>query len=129
MRKSSISIIVLIMLAGLVSACSIQQDNLAYDSRAGTDLDPTVIPIEETAIQDQEQAGEDQKEPASESESQEITYPVVDTGQSSCFDNQFAVPCPLEGESFYGQDAQYSGLQPAYQNNGDKQFPFLSKLL
>ncbi len=48
-----------------------------------------------------------------------ITYPVVDTGQEICFDNADGIACPGQEEAYYGQDAQYSGLQPAYADNGD----------
>jgi len=48
-----------------------------------------------------------------------LTYPVVDTGQESCFDDANTIACPTQGETYFGQDAQYSGLQPAYQDNGD----------
>jgi hypothetical protein len=44
---------------------------------------------------------------------------VVDTGQNICYDNSNEISCPEPGESFYGQDAQYHGTQPSYQNNGD----------
>jgi len=45
---------------------------------------------------------------------------VVDTAQVYCFDDKGAViPCPQRGEKFFGQDAQYIGLQPAYHDNGD----------
>ena len=45
---------------------------------------------------------------------------VVDTAQVYCFDDQGAViTCPQRGEKFFGQDAQYSGTQPAYRDNGD----------
>ncbi|MDK2981740.1 MAG: hypothetical protein PWQ55_2087 [Chloroflexota bacterium] len=46
-------------------------------------------------------------------------YPLVDTGQTACYDDAERVSCPSEGEAYFGQDAQYSGLQPAYQDNGD----------
>ena len=46
-------------------------------------------------------------------------YAVVDTGQDTCYDNNGEITCPQPGEAFYGQDAQYQGLQPAYQDNGD----------
>ena len=45
-----------------------------------------------------------------------LSYPVVDTGQAHCFSADSAITC---GDSFNGQDAQYAGLQPAYQDNGD----------
>ncbi len=48
-----------------------------------------------------------------------ITSPVVDTGQAKCYDNQNAIACPQESQAFYGQDAQYAGVQPSYVDNGD----------
>jgi len=47
------------------------------------------------------------------------SYDIVDTGQNICFDNSQEISCPNSGESFYGQDAQYYGNHPSYQNNGD----------
>ncbi len=49
----------------------------------------------------------------------EGSYPVVDTGQGKCYDNSAEVTCPTEGQSFYGQDAQYDGNTPDYTDNGD----------
>lgn len=48
-----------------------------------------------------------------------LTYPIVDTGQTSCYDNMSKISPPSEGRAFYGQDAQYSGNQPSYTDNGD----------
>ncbi len=47
------------------------------------------------------------------------TFTVVDTGQSSCFDDRGQTTCPQAGQAFYGQDAQYQGNQPDYIDNGD----------
>jgi len=44
------------------------------------------------------------------------SYPIVDTDQTYCFSESGVIPC---GQSYNGQDAQYEGLQPAYQDNGD----------
>jgi len=47
-------------------------------------------------------------------------YSVVDTGQLACYDDHDElVTCPLEGESFYGQDSQHDGHQSSYTENGD----------
>lgn len=46
-------------------------------------------------------------------------YAIVDTGQATCYDNYHEITCPQPGEIFHGQDAQYDGPQPAYQDNGD----------
>ena len=48
-----------------------------------------------------------------------LSYIVVDTGQGKCYDNNGEITCPQPGEAFYGQDAHYQGIQPAYQDNGD----------
>ncbi|MBN1546688.1 MAG: DUF1566 domain-containing protein [Syntrophaceae bacterium] len=48
------------------------------------------------------------------------TYVIVDTGQTKCYDNVQELAAPPEtGKPFHGQDAQYEGNPPAYQNNGD----------
>ncbi len=49
----------------------------------------------------------------------DVTYKVVDTGQSICYDNEGVIAYPQPGEAFYGQDAQYQGIQPAYKDNDD----------
>jgi hypothetical protein len=47
-----------------------------------------------------------------------LLYPIVDTGQGKCYDDTVEIPCPLTG-SFYGQDAQYTGLEPSFNSNSD----------
>lgn len=49
----------------------------------------------------------------------ELTYPIVGTGQRSCYDNFNVIPTPLPGHAFYGQDAQHPGRAPVYRGNGD----------
>jgi hypothetical protein len=46
-------------------------------------------------------------------------FRVVDTGQEKCYNNRNEISAPKLGEAFYGQDAQFSGHQPSYANNGD----------
>ena len=48
-----------------------------------------------------------------------FSYPVVDSSQEKCFDDAVEIACPEEGGKYYGQDAQYTGIQPSYVNNGD----------
>lgn len=47
--------------------------------------------------------------------------PLADTGESKCYGTEYdvVIPCPREGESFYGQDAQYQGLKSSYTDNGN----------
>lgn len=35
-------------------------------------------------------------------------FPIPDTGQTKCYDNEKEIPCPQPGEPFYGQDANYT---------------------
>ncbi|MDK9723177.1 MAG: DUF1566 domain-containing protein [Rhodospirillales bacterium] len=49
----------------------------------------------------------------------EPAYPLVDSGQSQCYDDRGRTGCPQPGRAFYGQDAQYQGDQPSYRDNGD----------
>lgn len=46
-------------------------------------------------------------------------YQLSDTGIDKCYNNSTQIPCPSPGQPFYGQDAQYEGRQPAYQDNGN----------
>ena len=41
-----------------------------------------------------------------------------DTGQNKCYNESGEIPCPSEGEPFYGQDAQYQGPQRSYTKLG-----------
>ncbi|MBI9019867.1 MAG: DUF1566 domain-containing protein [Verrucomicrobia bacterium] len=49
----------------------------------------------------------------------DLTYPIVDTGQTVCYDNSAQISPPREDRAFYGQDAQVDGNQPSYTDNGD----------
>ncbi len=55
------------------------------------------------------------------SASSQLSYPIVDTGQTKYYGNsaELAVAPTSASDAFYGQDAQYAGLQPAYRDNGD----------
>jgi hypothetical protein len=47
------------------------------------------------------------------------SYIVVDTAQNICFNSNEEIVFPSFGERFYGQDAQYDGLEIKYADNGD----------
>ncbi|MBK1647657.1 DUF1566 domain-containing protein [Rhabdochromatium marinum] len=47
------------------------------------------------------------------------TYPIVDTGQVQCFDDNSTIGCPGSDSPWFGQDAQYFGNEPRYLDNGD----------
>jgi hypothetical protein len=52
-------------------------------------------------------------------ESNELNFTVVDTEQETCYDNSGEITPPQPGEPFYGQDAQYYGVEFTYVDNGD----------
>lgn len=49
----------------------------------------------------------------------ELDYPIVDTGQTRCFDERAEITPPRAGHPWFGQDAQYRGNPPQYRENGD----------
>lgn len=49
----------------------------------------------------------------------DLPYTIVDTGQVRCYNNITEIEYPGAGRVFCGQDAQYSGNQPAYKDNND----------
>lgn len=47
-------------------------------------------------------------------------FKLVDTGQENCYDTDGdIITCPSEGDSLYGQDAQYTGNIFSFIDNGD----------
>lgn len=49
----------------------------------------------------------------------DTTYKVVDTKQTLSYNNSTVITTPSPGQTFYGQDANYTGNTPTYRNNGD----------
>jgi len=49
----------------------------------------------------------------------DTTYPIVDTGQTRCYNNTRGITPPQPDQPFYGQDAQCNGNTPAYRDNGN----------
>lgn len=50
---------------------------------------------------------------------EDLSYPVVDTKQVIFYNNTVEIDEPVSGEAFFGQDANYTGFTPGYQDNGD----------
>ncbi len=46
-------------------------------------------------------------------------YNIVDTGQTAFYNNTTTISAPSVGDTFYGQDAQFTGNTPSYTTNGD----------
>ena len=46
-------------------------------------------------------------------------YPIVGTNQTTFYGNSTEITAPNSGEAFYGQNANYSGNEPSYTDNGN----------
>jgi len=115
MKHSKSIIILLTVLALGLAACG----NLPLE-----ETQPIAVPQEQPSGQGViPVTGASQKESdaqaVSVSTTNKLTYPIVDTNQTYCYDDQSGIACPDEGQAFYGQDAQYTGNTPRYQDNGD----------
>lgn len=51
---------------------------------------------------------------------EDLSYPIVDTGQVRTYDEQLEIATPGLDSDFFGQDAQYLGNLPSYQDNQDE---------
>ncbi|WP_413701924.1 DUF1566 domain-containing protein [Psychromonas sp. KJ10-10] len=49
----------------------------------------------------------------------DLSYAIVDTGQSITYSNDALISPPSEGETFFGQDASYTINKPSYTDNQD----------
>ena len=49
-----------------------------------------------------------------------VTYPIVDTDQIRCYNDQTEIAFPQKKAEFFGQDAHYLGNTPKYKDNNDK---------
>jgi hypothetical protein len=56
---------------------------------------------------------------SSAAQSTGTSYPIVDTGQTTCYNDSTAINCPDEDAAFFGQDAQVVGNAASYTNNYD----------
>ena len=108
--------------AGMPAGVQIQDENNMpiqgkQDSQSTAPASPTEDPLAiELLFGEDSNPGESD---ATSSVSGGLTYPIVDTNQANCYNDSSGISCPNEGGVFYGQDAQYTGNAPRYQDNGD----------
>ena len=98
MRKNHLSILLLGFF--LLSVIGLQ-----FHQSSSTDNSDVYIP-------------ETPKNSSEHSASLSLHYPIVDTGQLDCF-NENGVIYPQNGSEYYGQDANYEGNEFNYTDNGD----------
>ena len=82
--------------------------------KSSTPAQPTSLPATQTT----EPTAAATELPTATSTTVPLTYPVIDTGQGKCYDNDVEIPCPADGP-FFGQDSQYTGLEPSFTANSD----------
>ena len=117
MSRHSFTLSALIVLGLLAAACGASSINA--DSAAQAATQSVEVAAAESGVGEDANSTADNGTQASSALDGDLSYPIVDTNQGACYDDAVAVSCPEEGEAYYGQDAQYSGNQPRYQDNGD----------
>ena len=129
-------LLVLSLIAVILAACGGSSTLTETEESAAVDSSAETVQVEATAIPEEAPADEEEatsvvadatdeaaEEDAEETVAMGVTYPIVDTNQGYCYDGYERIDCPAEGEAFYGQDAQYTGLEPSYTDNGDSRSP------
>ncbi len=131
MDKQSKTLIIAVAVAFAMTACNAAQplasilvNNAGTSSQTAQQsiTDATVISEESVIQADDQLVSVEQTSPASAvtaDTAPTYSYTIVDTSQAYCYDDRAGISCPTAGEDFFGQDAQYSGLQARYVDNGD----------
>ena len=101
-----------LLLAGCVSASNAAQSvplSAQQDAITASVSAPTAAPISALTTASL----------SAQTSASALAYPIVDTGQGKCYNSNAEVSCPQVGQAFFGQDAQYTGNVPHYQDNGN----------
>jgi len=112
---SSAVILVFLLLAGCTESIITNDDVdgdvvVADGDQSEADGEETVVDGDEA---DKVEASDEEENPIP------VTYAIVDSNQNLCYSTDVAMTCVAEGSALAGQDAQYSGNQPRYQDNND----------
>jgi len=107
-------VVILAMASALLVACGDDDDDDDFDD-ADQEVDDDDSDDDSDDDDDDDAADDDDDDnPA------DYDYPVVDTGQTKCYDDEGSqVTCPSEGGEFNGQDAQFDSFSFNFQDNGD----------
>ena len=109
-KITNLIIVFCILLIGLSACSSSGNPTQAASVEAQASAAPT-------------QAAEVTQAPAAATQaetSQEVAYPLVETGQGNCYDAMAPkLLAPPKAKPFYGQDAQFTGNVFSYTDNGD----------
>ena len=125
MRFLSVCVAMIVLLSGLLMiACDGDENSATELTNQGENLVPSNEPMSSTYRPAQTETLAETSTPSETSPEAtktllSLTYRIVDTGQTTCYDNSTAIVAPQEGEAFYGQDAQVVGNQPSYATSAD----------
>lgn len=122
LKKRNILLAFILILALALTACTAGAEESAtvVEEASSSDTDDETVEAE-AAISDSEseEATESETETVDDSKSSG-TYNLTETGQGFCYNADGEnIDCPAEGEAFYGQDAQFTGNEMSYTDNGD----------
>lgn len=111
-RISFFVICIVFTASGCANSQQANAINLANTPQTTAEQKQSAIPVATTSSPDEEQS----------ENSSDVTvglYPIVDTNQTSFYNNNQETSVQQVGDAFFGQDANYSGNQPSYTDNGD----------
>jgi len=108
MKNQSFTILFISLIAIMLSACAI-----------GAQASPEIGQVAPVQQPPHYQENAETKNPEAPLVLTMLSYPIVDSGQTTCLDNQQAIDCPRIEGKFNGQDAQYAGSGLNYVDNGD----------
>lgn len=93
-----------ILASGLAACNSLGNSTQAAPVEAQVSAVPTQAPVASTQS----------------ATSESVAYPLVETGQGNCYNGDGnKITCPVEGEAFYGQDAQFTGNDFSFTDNNN----------
>jgi hypothetical protein len=111
--KKVVTFILTITMMFILGACGNQQDASSSEKQGGPGVSGDMMSVDAANTLEAELLAKVGYKAAAGG------YPIVDTNETTFYSNNAIINAPVKDESFYGQDATYSGNKPSYTNNGD----------
>ncbi len=126
-RIALILIAFMLVFAGCNSDDATKDNNASDGDQVDADGDNTTEDGDNELVVDGDKSQEDGDTEASDPDGDSdadipmpiVSYPVVETGQTHCYDLEYAIDCSQEDQDFAGQDAQHLGRKMSFQDKGD----------
>jgi hypothetical protein len=119
-KKSALVAVLVLMIGLLLAGCTLptSTETPAYPTVETKPEEVSALPEnDETPLEEQAEQVVDVKK--NTTQPIDANFTIVDTGQSYCYDNAASIPCPESSGAYFGQDGQYVGNQPKYEDNSD----------